>query len=71
MHTCYSPHCNNQIEVGIWCNKCIDEFIELTKCMNQPPSFFWKLFDFISTKIENLAFKIEYILAKRKVRKKK
>jgi hypothetical protein len=70
MSKCFSPNCSNIIENGLWCDKCINEIDEFILCMFNPPSFFYRFYDFIATKIDNLIFTIEHIIDKKKVRKK-
>ncbi len=69
-YKCQAPKCSNQIEFGLYCNECGRQFLEDVILMSSPPSFFWRIYDFIATKIDNIAFGIEYVYDKRKYRKK-
>ena len=55
----------------MWCDECGRGFLEDVALMSTPPSFFYRFYTFIATKIDKLMFKIEYIQDKRKYRKKK
>lgn len=70
MSKCWNSKCSNIVKVGLWCDKCIREITEYVLCMHQPPTFIYRLYDFIATKIDLLMIKIEYIYDKKKVRKK-
>lgn len=73
MPKCASPRCNNKIKgdyvIG-WCEKCWVEFREDLKCMEQPPSFFYRLYDFIATRVDRFMFNIENIHDRKKIRKR-
>ena len=68
-YECQAPKCSNRIEIGFFCDECGRQFLEDIKLMTTPPSLFWRCYDFIATKIDNLMFAIEYIHDKRLYRK--
>jgi hypothetical protein len=70
-YKCQAPKCSNQIEIGFWCNDCEKGFLEDIMLMDTPPSFFWRVYDFISTKIDKFMFGLEYIHDKKIYRKKR
>ncbi len=70
-YKCQAPKCVKQIEFGLYCDSCGAGFLEDILIMSTPPTFFWRVYDFIATKIDNIAFGIEYIHDKRKYRRNK
>ena len=70
-YKCQAPTCSNQIEHGLWCDECGKGFLEDVMLMSSPPSLFWRVYEFIATKIDNFMFQIEYIHDKRKYRRER
>jgi len=71
MPKCASPRCNREIEGNTWCDKCWVEFLEDLIAIEQPPSFFYRFYDFIATRVDRFMFNIEQALDRKKIRKKR
>jgi len=70
-YKCQAPKCDNQIELGLWCDECEKGFLEDVMLMSTPPSFFWRIYESIADRIDNLSFKIELFHGKRKYRRER
>lgn len=72
VYECGNSRCNKTISTPFGlCRNCFHELLEDLECMTQSPSFFYRFYDFIATKIDRFMGNIEHIIDKRKVRRKK